>query len=259
MKCPNCHKEIEDQANFCPYCGTKISQNQPPKSNKLNKKNNILLFAIVSICICLLGYNLVSSYFLGSSLSSYTTTTSSSNTIGEIEGSATSVASIYYSVDEFTSAYTNASDYTKVLDSYTGDLKEVLGNPTSTSYIVKVMDNNNVVFEVNNTYTSNDLTINIYRQFDVNSELDEKKYIFKTELYDSFESLKLTEDQLTLMSHYVSYTDLNNLETRLNDREDEFEEKKDNIGHYGLGEYSSNISNIIKKKNDQYYKTIILS
>ena len=69
MKCEQCHKNIDNDSQFCEHCGHDQNKTDMPKSRELNSEQKILLVASFFLLI------LIPVYGLSRSLSKYETTT----------------------------------------------------------------------------------------------------------------------------------------------------------------------------------------
>lgn len=56
MYCPNCGKQIEENIEFCPYCGGKIAKDRDASNFfTKNKYRNVKITAVLLIAIFLVG------------------------------------------------------------------------------------------------------------------------------------------------------------------------------------------------------------
>ncbi|MCD7808764.1 MAG: zinc-ribbon domain-containing protein [Erysipelotrichaceae bacterium] len=249
-KCPRCGKEINEGEKYCPHCGLDLDSGYRPEK----KHSKLRLYGPwILIFIGIFGMMFYQSFMLSSSL---TSTTSETSTLEEIsDDNATYIIASYDTLADFQNAYSNASDYVNDIVAYEETLSDYIFNK---SYSITVYDNYNIAFELTYSVSINDnLTLKINRSYDrAHSYNDETITLKKTGL-SSFAELLLTDDELAIIQNYHSDTSvIETLMSNITAREDEFESKKETLGHYGMGEYEDGSSYVIHRQDTGYYITV---
>ncbi|MCD7894688.1 MAG: zinc ribbon domain-containing protein [Erysipelotrichaceae bacterium] len=246
-KCPRCGNEINEGEKYCPHCGLDLDSGyKPPK-----KHDKLRLYGPwILIFIGLFGMMFYQAFTATSSIISSTDEMSSLQEISD--SSATYILASYDTLADFQNAYSEANSYVKDILTY----EETLGDYTfNKSYSIIVYDNYNIAFELNYSVTINDnLTLKINRNYDrAHTYNDETITLKKTGLL-SFAELLLTEDELAIIQNYHNDTSMiETLMSNIQTREDEFESKKETLGHYGMGEYEDGSSYVIHRQDTSYY------
>ncbi|MCD7949894.1 MAG: zinc ribbon domain-containing protein [Erysipelotrichaceae bacterium] len=246
-KCPRCGKEIHEGEKYCLHCGLDLESGykKPRRGGKLGLYGPWIL-----IFIGIFGIMFYQAFNATTSIISSTTETSALEDISE--DSATYILDSYDTLADFQNAYSNASDYVSDIVAYEETLSDYTLNKV---YSITVYDNYNIAFELDYSVIINDnLTLKINRSYDrAHSYNDETITLKKTGL-SSFDELLLTADELAIIQKY--HSDTSTIETMISNitaREEEFESKKETLGHYGLGEYEDGSSYVIHRNGTSYY------
>ncbi len=267
-QCPNCHKDIPDDAKVCPYCGMPQRGYQPMKRRKYNKNRSriaLMLLAFFFIFSPLIAF----SFFIDNDLIS----SSSDNqnvTVGTYEEKLRdTVTHRYESLAAFKKHVTNSSQYISVLEDKESQLKTLYpqseidkdylfditkGNNVYVSASYEIKDGQNKImidynYDLTNqneceiTYQVDHLTLDQIKQFDLDSV---KKLVY---IFDQNKNSKLMDRS---QKEFISLLDKSDLTKQ--------------ISHYGLGNVKESgkksCSFRIFNQNDQYrlkfgYKTQI--
>jgi hypothetical protein len=126
------------------------------------------------------------------------------------------------------------------------------------SYKIELLDNFNVYYHLYYDIQINDhLTLNVYKTFDRLNLVNDEVYTFKTANTNEFNDLLLNEEELDAVTSFVKGKEVTTrLVNEFKDRNDEFEYKKDSLGHYGIGNYEGSYSFVVYKDNDSYYSKL---
>lgn len=255
-KCPRCNHEIKANQKYCPHCGLDLQV----KYHSLNKKKNpmnFLFYLFVSISLITIPF--LYSEMLDNISDDITLQTENNLILEDIkQDEPTTVIQTFDTLADFKQKYTNVSTYISQIQDYekTLDNQGIIFNK---SYLIQVLDNNN--FLVKLTYTAqinNDYEIEITKQFDRGHLVNLEDVSIKKKGVSSFEELLLNEDEMNLVNQYVDdITELQNLQNEFSLRKDEFNEKKEKLGHYGLGTYHESSSFIVYRYDNTF--TSVLS
>ncbi len=249
-KCPRCGKEINEGEKYCPHCGLDLDSGYRPEK----KHSKLRLYGPwILIFIGIFGMMFYQSFTATSSIIS---TTSETSTLEEIsDDSATYIIASYDTLADFQNAYSNASDYVSDIAAYEETLSDYIFNK---SYSITVYDNYNIAFELNYSVTVNDnLTLTINRSYDRAHTYNDETITLKKTGLSSFADLLLTDDELAIIQNYHSdTTTVETMMSQIQAREDEFESKKETLGHYGMGEYEDESSYVIHRNGTSYYITV---
>jgi len=246
-KCPRCGKEINGGEKYCPHCGLDLDSGYKPE----HKHSKLRLYGPwILIFIGLFGMMFYQAFNVTSSIISSTSEMSSLQDVSD--DSATYILASYDTLADFQNAYNEASSYVSDIMSY----EETLSDYTfDKSYSIIVYDNYNIAFELNYSVTINDnLTLKINRSYDRAHTYNDETITLKKTGLSSFEELLLTEDELTIIQNYHSdTTTVETMMSQIQTREEEFESKKETLGHYGMGEYDDSSSYVIHRQDTSYY------
>ncbi len=246
-KCPRCGKEINEGEKYCPHCGLDLDSGYKPEK----KQSKLRLYGPwILIFIGLFGMMFYQAFNATSSIISSTSEISSLQEISD--DSATYILASYDTLADFKNAYSNASVFVNDIVTYEETLSDYTFNK---SYAIKVYDNYNIAFELNYSVTINDnLTLTIYRSYDRAHTYNDETITLKKTGLSSFEEILLTDDELAIIQNYHSDTStIEALMSQIQTREEEFESKKETLGHYGMGEYEDGSSYVIHRQDTSYY------
>lgn len=251
-KCPRCQHDVQNHDKFCPYCGLDLSASLPKKRKKKSPKSNKMniLFLVFVLAIPYL-YNAIASNDSGVS-----------NLLNQLESSelgeytnkdAYMVVGQFDNLSDFNAKYTNVSQYVNGIVAYENQL-QTDNNIYNKEYIILVLDNNEVVFHLEYTTRIDEVhELTIIREFNREHTYNKQEVIFKKENQTSFDELLLNENEISLIKNYTNKDTV--LEPAVNEfslRKDEFELKKDGLGHFGIGTYHDEASFVVKKYGDVY-------
>lgn len=237
-QCPKCKHEVSEKDKYCPHCGAKLKRK--PDYYMLA----IIIFTILMIIIPIyLSFTTESRELLPYMLSS-TKELKDVRTVEQVSSVKT-----YYDLDSFQKQFSNVSEYVNTITNFEKELKDKYSLSTqSKTYMITVYNNYNVYFKIDYSFKlDNHNTLNIEKTFTRTSNGSEDYNFIQTSI-----------NQLSDIKIYSLYNQMNNntkaqtLYTNLLKREKEFENKKENIGHYGFGEYDENISLVVYPDGDAF-------
>ena len=251
-KCPRCQHELSDLAKFCPNCGLDLSASLPKDKKKDGPMQNIKrLFAFICLlCLpSLIAILLTNGGNLPDNLNK-----GDSSVLGDYTGKdATVIVGQYDNLTDFNAKYTNVSSYVNGIVNYENNLASD-NNIYNKEYVILVLDNNEIVFHLEYTSRIDDVhELTIVREFNRSHSYNKQEVIYKKENQLSFDELMFTNDELAYIKNYSEDdTKLDPVVNEFNLRKDEFELKKDGLGHFGIGTYHENASFVVKKYGDVY-------
>lgn len=254
-KCPRCDHEVDEQDRFCPHCGFDL-QRRYVNMNK--RKPNFILYLLILLAFSFMPL-LYSFIFDG-----FTSVTSLGNTIQKQDSqqqlpdvqkaSPTAVLAQYVTLSEFNNQYTNVSQYVKSIETYEKELSDKGQYTFDKDYIIQVYDNYNVAFQM--TYTtsiSEQYDLKIVKMFDRQKTVDKEEITFVKKNCQTFDELILTDDEKALVNAYINdESALNSVIKDFSLRKEEFNQKKDKLGHYGMGTYHDDISYVVERYDQEY-------
>lgn len=244
MKCPKCHKEVEDHMRFCPYCGEDLHSSQKPHKRPLLRYMMMIAAFLMVISVILLPTAI-------SNMNTFDwtwTTTTNQQKIGKVTNSKmNALAYEYETKSEFENEISNAEDFIKPVENYVKSLNELYGVTFTSRYYIKVYTNNDVHIRVTNVAALDDThMLTIIRFFNRTGETDTIINRYKKTGCKEFSDMILEDDP-------VVKTFLGNKAKKLTrafrKKEARFLEVKDHLGHLGLGVY--------KEDQEDYYSQVI--
>lgn len=249
-KCPRCGKEVKDDEKYCLHCGLDLESGyKPPK-----KHGKLRLYGPwILIFIGIFGMMFYQSFNATSSIISSTNEKSSLQEVSD--DSPTYILASYDTLADFQNAYNEASSYVSDIMTYEETLNDYTFNK---SYSITVYDNYNIAFELNYSVIVNDnLTLTINRSYDRAHTYNDETITLKKTGLSSFADLLLTDEELAIIQNYHSDTTMiETLMSQIQTRQDEFESKKETLGHYGMGEYEDGSSYVIHRQDTSYYVVV---
>ena len=251
-KCPRCQKELSDLAKFCPNCGLDLSASLPKQKKDNGPMQNIKrLFTFV--CLLCLPSLIVGLLANGGNLSGLISKPDNS-VLGEYTNKdATLIVGQFDNLTDFNAKYTNVSSYVDSIADFENTLASD-NNIYNKEYIILVLDNNEIVFHLEYTARIDEIhELTIVREFSRSHSYNKQEVIYKKEHQLSFDEFMFTNDEIAYIKNYSE--DDSKLEPVVNEfnlRKDEFELKKDELGHFGIGTYHDDASFVVKKYGDVY-------
>lgn len=254
-KCPRCGYEINEDEKFCPHCGLDLQQHKP-KGPK-NKSMTYLLYVIIFfsfITIPLLYSRLLQSY--GNDIVAKDTEKVELKDV--MDTAPTSILSVYTTLADYNKQFSNVSDYIKGIETYEKELSAKGDYVFDKSYQILVLDNYNIYYTLEYSVTVNDLTIKIQREFDRAHTYNTETVTVRKNNAQGFKDLIFTKANLEQAYTFIDDQELmNQLMKEFSAREDEFELKKEKLGHYGLGNYKDKSSFVAHRTGETYYSEMI--
>lgn len=251
-KCPRCQRDVADQDKFCPNCGLDLSASLIKRKKKDGPMQNIkhIIMLVLLLAVPFLYTSLLSDQGNVSNILNKEET----STLGEYTNKeAQLILGQYDNLADFNAKYTNVSEYVDGIVAYEDKLA-LDGNIYNKEYIILVLDNNEIVFHLEYTTRIDEIhELTIVREFSRSHAYNKQEVIYKKENQLSFDEFMLTGDEIAYIKNYSEDDSL--LEPVVNEfvlRKDEFELKKDGLGHFGIGTYHDNASFVVKKYGEVY-------
>lgn len=250
MKCPRCHHNVRQEDHFCPYCGydlknhTKFTPLQYP------------LFPLLLIVFLVVVLPIASSIYSTVNVLQDDLQNTGIFTIKPVEESETRTKLYSFdSIASFKKNVSNADAFLEPIDNYTTTLNNQYAshfNAKASFVIYSDYDVNINLVETARLSDNELLTIN--RIYDRKKD-DEITTSYTKSHLSHFDELTL-ENEREKISTYIPVQTYDALVQKLLKQKDVFEEKKDRIGHYGIGAYLKNASLVIYQDGDYYKSTL---
>lgn len=255
-KCPRCHYDITDEDKYCPHCGLDLQRQYRP-IHKNNKKRNIpttlLLYGLILfafICVPLLYSQILSG------LTGELTTLDESHTqlpaVADTEPRL--ILQTFDTLADYKEKYSNVSEYVTRIQDYEKNLSEKLDSTFDKKYSIQVLDNYNVLYQLQYTSKISDqYEITIVREYDRAHTYNNEITTLKKKNAGTFEELLFNDEEKNMINRFVDDSStIDKLIDEFSKREDEFNAKKETLGHYGLGTYHNQASFVVHRYGNIY-------
>ena len=241
-KCPRCKRDVADNHQYCPHCGYNLKQK--------NHMKWMRIIALISFFLIPFLY-----YFLlgGIDITGTGFNASDKLVLQEVtDRSATTIVYDFKSLEDFEKNVENVSTYIQDIKNYETTLKD---DDISQSYYIAILDNYDISFGLDYSYiTDNSLQVDIHKEYTRSQSVDYLEYSFTQKNISSLEDIVIDYDYI---KNYISDTaTVEKLYNQLIDRVDEFNLKRDSIGHFGFGQYSDNMSLVVYPDGDAFKVTL---
>lgn len=257
-KCPRCGKEVRNSDRYCPHCGFNLQTKYTPMSGRQNRKTFYLYYIV--LIFSMMSLPMLYSYLfngIGNNLTNNPTNQPQIIT-GDlpemINAQPTAILASFDSLDQYQKQYSNVSTFITNIKQYEETLLNENVKSIQKEYNILVLNNYNVTYKL--TYTipvSDQSELKIVKEFDRQHSYNKEKITYVKKGNHSFEELIFNEDDLNFINIYID--DMTSIQKVVDDfskREDEFKEKKDKLGHYGLGTYLENVSFVVERYEQSY-------
>lgn len=258
-KCPRCGHEIKKDAMFCSHCGLDLRGRYRPIHKK---KGSPLLFLYIMIIVFSFAIPLLYDRLLGQISQNITQDPSTKITLEAVQDKEASlILGSFDSLEAFQKQFVNVDDMVKAIRHYEDELTKEGQYTFDKTYEIYVLDNNDVSFHlVYQTQIDENVTMTIDRLFDrSHSENQETITIQKVNAL-SFEDLFLSNETMEKIHAFTGeQKDIVQLMHQFESRKDEFEKKKETLGHYGIGNYQGQSSFVVHRKDKTYSSQLTYS
>lgn len=257
-KCPRCEHEIKDDEKYCPHCGLDLNQNYRPIKKQKNKSMTYLIYVIVFFSFITIP--LLYSRILNGVTSNINKPVESEKIkLEDVKKVApTAIAASYTTLADYDKQFTNVSDAIKGIEEYEKELSLKGNYQFDKTYLIQVLDNYDVYYGLRYTAKINDdLSIVIEKEFNRGHTFNDEKITFKKVGVKDFNGLMFTNEQMEIVKPFIK--DISIIEKLMSDfssRQDEFESKKKELGHYGLGNYNGRSSFVAHRDSNDYYSEL---
>lgn len=251
-KCPRCGYNLKKDEKYCPHCGLDLRGKYIP-INRKNRISNYLVYIIIIFSMIIVP--LIYSQMFSTITSQVTQNTTQLTDLPAMTNrDAYSILATYDTLADFQKQFGNVDNIVQAIENYSDSLSQT-GYVFDKEYRIVVYDNYNVSFSLKYTTQINDqITLEIDRNYDRAHTSNTEKIIVQKNGAYTFDELFLTEDEMTTVESFTGeQTVLNRLIDQFKERESEFEQKKETLGHYGIGEYEDQSSFVVYRENDVYY------
>ena len=250
-KCPRCQKDVGNLDKYRPHCGLDLSASLPDRK-KSSPFSNIFRI-IVFIGLLALPFFATELLSIEGNISNILGDEETSE-LGEYTNKeAQLIVGQFDNLTDFNAKYSNVSEYVDGIVDYENTLA-LDGNSYNKEYIILVLDNNEIVFHLEYSARIDEThELTIIREFSRTHAYNKQEVIVKKENQASFDELMLNDEEVTFIQNYTDNDTL--LDPVLNEfglRKEEFELKKDGLGHFGIGTYHDNASFVVKKYGDVF-------
>lgn len=245
-KCPNCHKKVSPNDQYCPHCGQNL------KSSMQLVKWARIMFLLSFFIVPIFYYFLLDDNFM----SQPSWLDKGQYELKEIKKDT--IQNIIYqfdSIEEFDKKVKDVSSYITKIHTYEDQLQERLGSDLKKSYDITLFDNQDISFVLKyQMKIDNYSTFTVCKQFTRSESVEREEYYYTQKNIKTLSDIQL--DNKIMRSTINDDTRINQLYKQLMDREEEFNKKKDLIGHLGFGEYFKDdklrVSLVIYPNNDHF-------
>lgn len=252
-KCPRCEKEVDDHEKFCPYCGLDLQgKYRPVKVININVRRIlglIVFFGCMSIPI-------LYSQFLMNLGEELTQTNGKPIVLEEMEDTGASIVlARYTTLADFQNKFSNVDQVIQNISDYENNLAAKANHVFDKDYSIVLYDNYDIVYTLTYTTQINDnFKMIVQRTTDRSHHENEEVITFQKTGVESFEDLLLTEEEKEWVALYTgNQTVTEKLMDEFSLRKDEFDKKKDTLGHYGIGNYEGESSFVVHRQKKTYY------
>ena len=254
-KCPRCEHEISDNEKFCPHCGLDLEGKYRPIQKK-NPISKLIYFGLFLLCMSI---PLIYSFLLNNIGNDIEQLNSKQVKLEDMKDeSPTAILETYTTLADFKNQFTNVDTIVSSIENYEKSLVKTDNVVFDKEYSISVLDNYNIYYTLTYTTKINDqIEMSIIREYDRAHKSNEETITFKKTGATDFESLLLSDEEMKIVK---SYTGDENVTSKLIDafskRKTEFDEKKEKLGHYGLGNYDGKSSFVVYRKGSTYYSEL---
>lgn len=279
-QCPHCKKNIPDSAKVCPHCGTRLEKGYQP----MKRTNTFPNYLYGILALVLIFSPLVSSMlfgnFLGDGTASNTVTTPDKaitlGPLGEVNINKEVTEYQFGSLKDFDKLVTNSDSYVKKIKQLESDLTAIADKYGKTTidkdYDFYVTDQNNVYTSLNyDLKIGKNETMSISFSYDLSGTTNAVNIGYTINGFKDFEAMKINEQSYPMLKEIVKlingddmYVSFNKAGEKFNQLENDFNERNESIGNYGIGitqsEDDTKVSMRILSSEDGYrlkitYKT----
>ena len=279
-QCPHCKKNIPDSAKVCPHCGTRLEKGYQPMKRTNTFPNYLYgILALVLIFSPLISSMLFGN-FLGDGTASNTVTTPDKaitlGPLGEVNINKEVTEYQFGSLKDFDKLVTNSDSYVKKIKQLENDLTAITDKYGKTTidkdYDFYVTDQNNVYTSLNyDLKIGKNETMSISFSYDLSGTTNAVNIGYTINGFKDFEAMKINEQSYPMLNEIVKlingddmYVSFNKAGEKFNQLENDFNERNESIGNYGIGitqsEDDTKVSMRILSSEDGYrlkitYKT----
>lgn len=251
-KCPRCGHELKDNENFCSHCGLDLRNHYQHRQSN-NKAMTYLLYVIIFFSFVTIP--LLYSRALGEMTGNRTNIQQSEKVaLPEMNGEARSLIASYDTLADFQNQFTNVDGIVDNIRRFEDSLSQKQAGSWFKSYQIQIADNYNIFFELTYQIELEDHTIlQVQRSFDRAHSYNDETVTFIKNNITTFDELFLTTSQQQLFETFTGQqSTTNQLMDSFKKRQDEFEKKKEALGHYGIGNYDGQSSFVVYRQEKIY-------
>ncbi len=252
MICPRCKKEVGPYEKYCRHCGFDLTKHMVKNKNK----KMMMFFLVPFLAIAVPAFSM--KYFdkIARELENINT---SEIELQDVAGYApTYIVKTYTSLEEFDGQFSNVESIVEGIRAFEESLSQDGLYEVKYSYKIDLLDNLNINYYLSYDIQINDrLTLTVDKSFDRLDLFNDEVYSFVTSETNEFQDLLLNEEELNKVTSFIKGEEITDrLVNDFSNREEEFELKKDNLGHYGIGNYEGDYSFVTYKKGDAFYSKL---
>jgi len=252
-KCPRCGRNIEDKEKYCPYCGLDLQRKHglfTPRKKSVSLLLSILIFfsffAIPFLYVHFLDQ--IGEHMVEQTLEEVKELPDINDDIP-----MRFIAS-YETLADFKNQFTNVDDIVDSIHEYEVEMTQNNTYTFDKKYLIQILNNYNIYYQLQyHAKISDRLSVTIQREYDRMHRYNRETIIFEKDGAKVFNDLLLSEEEMKIVSHFTGEQEVTQkLITDFSKREAEFNAKKKNIGHYGIGNYDGRSSFVVYRKDEQY-------
>ncbi len=253
-KCPRCGHEISDKEKYCSHCGLDLRGKYIPIKQG-NRRSSFLIYIV--IIFSMMTIPMMYMNLLNNMTQSFAPTMSQESTDlpPVIDQNATSILATFDTLSAFQRQYTNVDRTVQAIESYEHSLESQMGYQFHKTYFIAVLNNYNVSYSLKYDVKINDqLSVRIEKLYDRAHKTNQEKIIVKKDSLTTFQDLFFTDEDIALLKNVIEDQDkLIKVMDGFKSREEELEQKKDKLGHFGIGNYEDDSSFVVHREKDTYY------
>lgn len=251
-KCPRCEHEVEDHAKICPYCGLDLEGRYRP----IKKKNKTMsTFISFIIFFSFLTIPFLYNRFLTELNQQFSNPKEKIELKEVVDEEPTSIFAAYTTLADFKNQFSNVDKDLTMISNYENTLTQKANHVFDKEYSILLFDNNNVQYKL--TYTtkiSDNLNLKVTRTFDRAHKMNKEVMTLQKNNVQDFNGLFLTQEEQELFKKYSGEQNITDqLMKDFSLRQEEFEKKKDKLGHFGIGNYNGQSSFVAHRRKTTYY------